>query len=223
MINLYNEKGEIVKIDKGNLISSGSKADIYRIGNGKCIKQFRSSKRKVVVEVLKFFRDDYLSNFLKICDILYDDRDRVRAYTALEYISSEVDLLTLSSDYLIDNLSGIVESIRRISDRLITVMDMNIWNTIVNESEITVIDVDGYVSSNDDSLRDKIYNLNIDAVKNLFINLYDDSLVRYHSAEGLSSGSMAIDDLFMVFDKDTIYKKLSRCRYPIDYLMQNRY
>ena len=223
MIKLYDEKGEIVRIDSGNLIASGSKADIYRIDNGKCIKQFRCSKRKVAVDVLKFFRDNYLSNFLKICDILYDDKDRVSAYTALEYLSSEVDLLTLSSDYLINNLSGIVESIRRISDRLITVMDMNIWNTVVNDNEIMVIDVDGYTVSNDDSLRDKIYNLNIDAVKNLFINLYDDSLVRYHSTEGLTSGSMAIDDLFMVFDKNTVYKKLSRCRYPIDYLMQNRY
>lgn len=223
MIKLYDENGEIVRIDRGNLIASGSKADIYRIDNGKCIKQFRCSKRKVAVDVLKFFRDNYLSNFLKICDILYDDKDRVRAYTALEYLSSEVDLLTLSSDYLIDNLFGIVESIRRISDRLITVMDMNIWNTVVNDNEIMVIDVDGYTVSNDDSLRDKIYNLNIDAVKNLFINLYDDSLVRYHSTEGLSSGSMAIDDLFSLFDKDTVYKKLSRCRYPIDYLMQNRY
>lgn len=223
MIKLYDEKGEIVRIDRGNLIASGSKADIYRIDNGKCIKQFRCSKRKVAVDVLKFFRDNYLSNFLKICDILYDDKDRVRAYTALEYLSSEVDLLTLSSDYLIDNLSVIVESIRRISDRLITVMDMNIWNTVVNDNEIVVVDVDGYTVSNDDSLRDKIYNLNIDAVKNLFINLYDDSLVRYHSAEGLSSGSMAIDDLFSLLDKDTVYKKLSRCRYPIDYLMQNRY
>lgn len=223
MIKLYDEKGEIVRIDRGNLIASGSKADIYRIDNGKCIKQFRCSKRKVAVDVLKFFRDNYLSNFLKICDILYDDKDRVSAYTALEYISSEVDLLTLSSDYLIDNLSGIVESIRRISDRLITVMDMNIWNTVVNDNEIMVIDVDGYTVSNDDGLRDKIYNLNIDAVKNLFINLYDDSLVRYHSTEGLSSGSMAIDDLFSLLDKDTVYKKLSRCRYPIDYLMQNRY
>ena len=119
MIKLYDDKGYRVRIDKGNLIASGSKAEIYRIGNGKCIKQFRSSKRKVSVEVLKFFRDEYLNNFLKICDILYDDKDRVRAYTALEYLSSEVDLLTLSSDYLIDNLSGIVESIRRISDRLI--------------------------------------------------------------------------------------------------------
>lgn len=223
MIKLYDEKGEIVRIDRGNLIASGSKADIYRIDNGKCIKQFRCSKRKVAVDVLKFFRDNYLSNFLKICDILYDDKDRVSAYTALEYLSSEVDLLTLSSDYLIDNLSGIVESIRRISDRLITVMDMNIWNTVVNDNEIMVIDVDGYTVSNDDGLRDKIYNLNIDAVKNLFINLYDDSLVRCHSIEGLSSGSMAIDDLFSLFDKDTVYKKLSRCRYPIDYLMQNRY
>lgn len=223
MIKLYDEKGEIVRIDKGNLIASGSKADIYRIGNGKCIKQFRSSKRKVSVEVLKFFRDEYLNNFLKICDILYDDKDKVKAYTALEYISSEVDLLTLSSDYLIDNLFGMIESIRRISDRLITVMDMNIWNTVVNESEIVVVDIDGYTVLDDYSLRDKIYDFNLDAVRNLFINLYDDSLVRYHSAEGLSSGSMAIDNLFSLIDKDIVYKKLSRCRYPIDYLMQNRY
>ena len=223
MIKLYDEKGDRVRIDKGNLIASGSKADIYRIGNGKCIKQFRSSKRKVVVEVLKFFRDEYLNNFLKICDILYDDIDRVRAYTALEYISSEVDLLTLSSDYLIDNLFRMIESIRRISDRLITVMDMNIWNTVVNESEIVVVDIDGYTVLDDYSLRDKIYDFNLDAVRNLFINLYDESLVRYHSAEGLSSGSMAIDNLFSIIDKDIVYKKLSRCRYPIDYLMQNRY
>lgn len=223
MIKLYDEKGYRVRIDKGNLIASGSKADIYRIGNGKCIKQFKSSKRKVSVEVLKFFRDEYLNNFLKICDILYDDKDRVRAYTALEYISSEVDLLTLSSDYLIDNLFGMIESIRRISDRLITVMDMNIWNTVVNESEIVVVDIDGYTVLDDYSLRDKIYDFNLDAVRNLFINLYDDSLVRYHSAEGLSSGSMAIDNLFSLIDKDIVYKKLSRCRYPIDYLMQNRY
>ena len=53
MIKLYDEKGEIVRIDRDNLIASGSKADIYRIDNGKCIKQFRSSKRKVAVEVLK--------------------------------------------------------------------------------------------------------------------------------------------------------------------------
>ena len=116
-----------------------------------------------------------------------------------------------------------IESIRRISDRLITVMDMNIWNTVVNESEIVVVDIDGYTVLDDYSLRDKIYDFNLDAVRNLFINLYDESLVRYHSAEGLSSGSMAIDNLFSIIDKDIVYKKLSRCRYPIDYLMQNRY
>ena len=58
----------------------------------------------------------------------------------MEYYQKEkVDVLTLPSEYLLDNLRGLAASVLKLLDNKVFISDMNFDNAIINENEIRVM------------------------------------------------------------------------------------
>ena len=126
----------------------------------------------------------------------------------------------MPTSYTLDNFSGIYNSILKLTDNGIVVSDLHSGNVITDENNITVIDADLYYKL---CFIDKIklQYKNISALIYLFKDLYFESLDEFHKDCDVNACVSAIRDLFEPMNAlniDKVYKKLTRYKYPIDYI-----
>lgn len=220
-MKLYDEDGNAVVVRRIGFVGSGMYGRVYKTSDLKCLKLYRRGieldpDTNILIKNLE------LDNFCKIYKILFDEKGRYKGNLMEYYQKEKVDVLTLSSEYLLDNLRGLATSVLKLLDNKVFISDMNIENVIVNSNEIRVIDTDLYVRR-EEYKDDVLYRYGISALQGLMLSIYLDSLRKYHNSSRIVDDEMAIKNLFdNPFNVTEVSKKLVRCKYPIDYVKNLR-
>lgn len=215
----YTEDGKRVKFDlkEENVIGRGGQSKVYKISEEKCLKKLFGFGN---YEILKLIRDLKLPSYYIIYDLLFNKRSILKAYIIEYYVSEEIDILTMPVDYTLYNFFSILDSVMVLTENNVYVSDLHEDNVIMNSNGITVIDTDLY-TKNRFFYADELLSKNVSAVRCLFKNLYFSSLNDYHDGEIKESISPKVNDLFNINNVGDAYntvKKLSKYKYPIDYM-----
>lgn len=223
---LYNESGKKVRyiINKDNTIGQGLYGSVHRLSANECIKIYkRKNILEIEPEVLKAIRDLCLNNFYEIYSLLYTKEGSFKGYTMKYYDDYDIDILTTTTEYTLDNLYSLRDSIQKMTENNIYIHDMHTGNIILGDSEITVIDADLYTFNrfyDGNVLRIK----NLTVLNNLFVEIYMDAIKKYHNEYFNYDTSEIIRQLFNSFSEQTTYKmskRLIKYKYPIEYLRKN--
>lgn len=220
-MKLYDEDGRAVVVRRVGFVGSGMYGRVYKTSDLKCLKLYRRGieldpDTNILIKNLE------LDNFCKIYKILFDEKGRYKGNLMEYYQKEKVDVLTLPSEYLLDNLRGLATSVLKLLDNKVFISDMNLDNAIINENEIRVIDTDLYVRR-EEYKDDVLYRYGVSSLQGLMLSIYLDSLRKYHSSSRIVDDEIAIERLFETpFDVNHTSKKLVRCKYPIDYVMKCR-
>ena len=214
-VTLYNENNEKKKYDIDHFCSEGGCGYVYRIGDDKCLKLF-SEFYMFELDVIKAVRKLKLASFYEIYDLLFNEEKQFSGYTMKYYKPEDINILTMPTDYTLDNLFKIYKDLKMLSKAKIYAFDCDSHNVIMNSKNITVIDTDIYYFRKEDD-KNKIYKDNYEVLLNLFKSLYYEKI----KLLGFSNKDI-VDRLDYLFDKhkqlNSVEKKLIKYKYPIDYV-----
>ena len=219
-MKLYDENGNIKEIKNGHLFTKTDNARIYRLDDGDAIKLWKSSPDGNSDEVLKIIKYYDLSNFYKIKEIYYNkSKDKAVGFRTMWYEKEDIDILLEGSDYTLSNLYSMFLS-------LVTLCDNNVWisglhtdNVILGKKDMTIVDTDLYTINRFFS-KDSLVSKNINAITNLFYNLYLEALKKHPELYNERNIEL-IKGLFKNVSCEEIDKNsatLLRCKRPINYL-----
>ena len=221
---LYNEdkKKITIRTNEDNFIDKGLYGSVYRTSALTCAKVYRNSPSPIEVnpKILKTIRELSLKNFYEIYDLLYTKNDKFKGYLMKYYDKFDIDILTTPTDYTLDNLYILRDSILKLTSSNIWTFDLHTDNVILGESTITVIDADLYTFNSSYTAKG-LEVKNIKAVNNLFFNLYIDAMSKNHKEYSSPTTNEAIHNLFSGITEEKTHsmtKKLMKYKYPIDYL-----
>ena len=224
MSKFYNESNKeiIINLSEDKLIGVGCFGVVYRLNENECFKRFNSKEpRGANYEELVFIRNLNLKNFYKIYDFVFDNNDILKGYTMKYYNNEKIDILTMPTEYTLDNLYNIYSSVLKITDNNIYLNDMGEHNIIMDNNKITIIDADWYSFNTFESKKALLYS-NIVELRYLFEEIYTNALEEYHDTYIDESSEFIISNLFKKINKFTgienFCRKLERYKYPIDYI-----
>lgn len=217
---LYTDEGKRKKYDTTSLIGCGHYGDVYKLPNEECIKIYKGKNLNIDKEILIQIKNLLLDNYYEIYDLLYTKSSLLKGYTMKYYQNEDIDILTMPVEYTLDNLFKLSRSVEKLTENQIFISDMHTGNIIVNSSKITVIDTDLYTFNRflDYS---KLKTKNISALECLFREIYLEAVNKYHKEYIGYDTSQMVKELFRPHNyniPENTCKKLSKFKYPIDYI-----
>lgn len=219
------------------LFKQGFFGKVYLTDDNKCLKVFKQPLIRGTI--LDFEEDTYneirklkLDNFYELYDLYYNkELTQILGYLSKYYQSEDIDILTMPTDYTLNNLCLLYNSFKKLSEHNIFTNDIHFGNVIINSKEIVVIDTDLYYKVGPagekltpNILKEKsILNDNISNLSDLFIDIYLSSLSNYSFSGKYDRVDIAekIQKLFTMNATsgiEPVVKKLAKHKYPIDYL-----
>lgn len=219
----WDECGKRVKYELGENIGGGQYGTIHRLPDDECIKVYKKDQ-VVDDEIIKAIRDLRLKNFYEIYKILYGRTGKVKAHTMRYYETSGIDILSMPIEYTLRNLYDLYSSFMKLTENNIYASDVHTGNIILGLSDITILDVDIYTFNKVFS-QTKLRHKNIGALRCLFQELFLEALKKFHPEIDDYSTRQAINTCFgppTTLNIETIQTRLSRDKYPIDYITKQR-
>ena len=212
---LFNENNEKKHYPIDHYCVDGTYGYVYRIDDDTCIKLF-SDDFSFDLSIIKTVRDLKLTNFYQIYDILFDSDNHYSGYTMKYYQSEDVDIIKMPTSYTLDNLYRLYDAIEKLTKKGIYAYDFDVHNVIMNNKDITAIDVDIYYYY-DEAKKEQLAKDNYKLLLHLFKALY------YEKIKMLGFSFQDNEDLLnYLFDENkeisNIEKKLIKYKYPIDYI-----
>lgn len=223
---------EVYTIDKKKysfntklLFNQGFFGKIYLTKDNKCLKIFKEPIKRD--DIKDFEEDTYneirslkLKNFYELYDLYYDKTlTQILGYLSKYYQEEDADILTMPTDYTLDNLCSLYNSFKTLSEHNICTNDIHSGNVIMNGNGITIIDVDLYYKCSYET-SDTILRKNICNLSDLFIDIYLSGLENYDKYNRFLLADK-IQRLFLInstYGIEPVIKKLIKYKYPIDYL-----
>lgn len=226
-MRLYRKDGHSFSFDNTSPIDYGSFGKIYRLPSDICYKIFSSSlaiygtNSQFDEEIFNILKSLNLKNFYELYEIFYNKAlTRILGYSSKYYESEDIDILTLPTDYLLNNLYNIYDDIKKISKENIIVSDLHDGNVILNSNKMIIIDTDLYHKSFFNRDNEDIFKSNLYSLCSLFTCICYEALDMYHENEDIPNKER-LNSLFRPSKDnsiDNVCKKLIRYKYPIDYL-----
>ena len=218
--DFYNSSGKRITFHIGSYFDYGGNAKIYRIDNNTCLKWFNESTYCNEM-VFKLITKMHLNGFYNIYDMLYNEEGNFVGYTMEYYNKENIDILTMPSEYTINNIYKLYYSIQSLNKQGIVINDLHDRNVILRKKDIIIIDVDMYKFYNKNS-NQRIEYMNLCSLNTLFRYLYDYSLENISKTyNDYATGKKVIAELFQgdtdIFD---VHRKLLKYKYPIDYIKE---
>jgi len=227
-MKVYNSLGKQIYYDKDIWLGSGAFGKVYKSTNNTCVKIYNTEEsERIEKEVFYLLKSLKLPNFYRLYELLYQNRwNIIYPQKPVGYISeyieeNEINILTMPTDYTLDNLYTLKSSIEQLIKNKVKITDLHSGNVIMNRNKITVIDADFY-SIETKRTKEELKTRNLDQLAKLFIELYKDEIYYLTKVTGLNeqSNRNKIYDLFTENEElniDKVFKKLRRYKYPIDY------
>lgn len=219
----YTENNDILRYRTNNRIGGEACGLVYKLDGNECFKKFRSKSMRVDKAALVLIQELGLENFCKIKRFLYNESKTIIGYLMEYYKNEDIDILDMPMEYTIDNLCKLYHSIIKLSQNNIFISDMHTGNIIMNSNEIIVIDYDLYVLNGYFTGPILEYK-NIEALKYLFKGIYKEALVEFHKEYDTEKNRSLIDGTFELWTEEGLNKtckKLTRYKYPIDYIKES--
>ena len=215
VIKLYDIDNNKFVYNVGKPIDSGSTANVYRITDDTCLKYIPASSMYDYSIIEKIMELD-LPNFYKIYKILFEYPGCFSGYLMKYYQKEKINILTMPTDYTLDNFYKISKAINILTDNAIVARDMHSGNVVMDKNNITIIDIDYF--DFEYGLKDEVIKRNnYRCLMNLFYELYKEELCFYDG--DLINATKVIINLFSPFQEERMfYKKLDGYKYPIDYI-----
>ena len=218
----YDKEGNPKTYTYGNEINHGDFGNIYMINNETCIKIFKRLSSFISEAAICKIKDLNLSNYYKIYDVLYDELKKLIGYTMKYYENGKIDILVTPTDYLITSFLGIYHSMEKINDAEICISDLRLCNVIMTDEGMVVIDVDGYFPDQMPNQKDERFLYNKKRVYELFKDVFYFGTKDRHKQFNRGLDDTAYGIFEMDQSPDEICKKLTKFKYPIDYLKRCR-
>ena len=213
----FDKDGKVVHYNLGKPINSGTFGNIYRINSSKCFKEICTWDGIPDRDAFNKIAEMKLNNFCRIYKILYSSLGYINGYVMKYYESEEMDLLTMPTEYIIDNFIDMWKSVLKLSKNRIRIRDLHTGNVILNDYGMTIIDMDRYLSDESSDI-DTLIRMNKETLYELFSDLFRNSLISYYM-DDLYDIEYLLYDLFDVEDEyNQVCKRLLRYKYPYDYL-----
>lgn len=222
---LYTKNNEVKEYSTDNQIGCGSFGKVYLIEDDKCLKLFnapiaREDNYELQEDIYYEIRELKLKNFYELYDLYYNSfLTKILGYLSKYYEKEDIDILTMPTDYTIDNLNSLYESFKKLSEHNICTNDISSSNVIINRDSITMIDIDLYYR-NYFGIGKSTFSENLCNLEKIFKEVYILSLTFYPLKERIKMIDK-IDKLFFLDETigiDYVAKKLTKYKYPIDYL-----
>lgn len=216
----YTENNDIIRYRTNDIIGGEVYGTVYRISMDECVKKFRSKNMMIDKDALLLIQELGLDNFCKIKRLLYNKNRMLVGYLMEYYQKDNIDILTLPTNYTMDNLYKLYSSVMKLSENNIFIDDMHTGNIIMNKAGITIIDYDLYVL-NGCFTGPLLKYKNIRSLRYLFKEIYKEALVEYHKEYNSELNRRVIDGIFELWTPEIFNKtckKLARYKYPIDYI-----
>ena len=216
----YTENNDIVRYKTNDRIGGEVYGSVYKVNVEECVKKFKSKNMIVDKDALLLIQELDLDNFCKIKKLLYNKSRILIGYLMKYYQNENIDILTMPTEYTVDNLYKLYNSVIKLSKNNIFICDMQTGNIIINTNEITIIDYDLYVL-NGYFTGPLLEYKNIYSLRYLFKEIYKEALVEFHKEVNTEFHRKIIDSTFELWNReelDKTCKKLIRYKYPIDYI-----
>lgn len=224
-LRLYGNFGRNFVFCKDRPINSGEYGTAYRYGEDKVVKVLNTPDTYMQRRVMSAIKKLNLRNFYKIHELLSTNQFGFRnlaGYVSSYCESDDIDILTMPSEYLVENARMLAESVSRLTEHGICIEDLYSKNVILNSSNITVIDTDLYRLCSGVKSSDLDFHNNL-VLKDLFYSLLWEAHHSYHEDQSVLASQLR--DIFNelinrkdVSDMDAISRGLTKCKYPIDYV-----
>lgn len=174
------ESGNRINLCRDNyrVIGSGCNGIVYKIDDSSCVKLF-DCINKFNYDTISKINKLKLDNFYHISDFIFDKKRKFVGYIMKYYKPEDIDILTMPTSYLLDNIYNIYNSVLKLTNNKVRIIDLYGGNVILNNDGITVIDTDSYcfdVKSDCDSLLSD----NVKEFRVLVEELFYSSLIYYH-------------------------------------------
>lgn len=152
----YDSNGNLHEFNVSGSIGQGYCGDVYKYNDDYVFKRYhencseRLRLKKEIYDPIKEINSDYI---MEIKDLLYKGKDikkdtSIDGYTS-RYIKPEnIDILSESTDYLIDNIGEIGKTFTKLAEYNIRVADLKASNVIMKKDKIVLIDIDMFHKEN---------------------------------------------------------------------------
>lgn len=212
VIKLYDIDNKKYLFDVKKPIDRGHTGLVYKIDDDTCLK-YTTSYRLHQWYTLSKLMELNLDNFYKIYKILFDSNGDYSGYLMKYYQNELIDILTMPTEYTLDNFYRLSNTVNKISNNEIVMYDLHDGNVIMNKNDIIIIDADFY---------DEEYTSNIEKIKidnyELLLYLFKD-LYKINLEEHFTNYTEEYRVILDLFSKnENIYQKLKDYKYPIDYI-----
>ena len=216
---LYNKDGQQLLYSDSQKINGKTHGNIYKISDTECLKVYKRGN-EANLEVLELIKNLYLKNYYEILDFYYNKKGSFKGHTMKYYKEEEIDILTMPTEYTLDNLFNIERSANTLTNNNMQIEDTHTENIILTSEKIVVIDVDLY-SLNKFYSKLQLELKNLRKIHYLFKELFIEALTDYHSEYKTQSTSIIMAELFDItspIQVEKTYNKLVKYKYPIDYI-----
>lgn len=184
-MNYYNQDHKRINLNTFKVIGFGGNSTIY--GNGSMIfKKYYDEDGlridSITEELFNMLKNIHNPHFMELYDLYtkttffkqyLETPFKIDGYTAKYYRKSDIDLLFVSIDYILDNFSQLEKLFDLLAEYLITVRDIRLDNTIIGDEYITIIDPDLFKPNQ------KNINYNRYINKKALISLFNQILFKY--------------------------------------------
>lgn len=230
-MNYYTTKGKKIKCDQTKLLGTGTRGKVYLTPDKECIKVWTNTEEAPFENnIFDELKSLSLPNYYILESLLFKNKKDIFLNNAIGYLyqyteSTDIDILTTPKSYTLDNLNELLKANKILTQNNIMANDARyIKNVILNNNSIIAIDVDLYTKVHYLSSRE-LERSNITELEELFKELYIDSIIKYHQElNNLKTKSLLYGrNLFALNYREGVSelsKKLSKYKYPIDYLKQ---
>lgn len=218
---LFSDVGRILYSKRVTLlpfVKGGAFGNIYRLDDDKVVKLLRAPSTTHQYDVMKKIKGLNLPNYYRLYEILSSKLFFNKSYIgniASYHKPSDVDVLEMPSDWLIENYEGLMEAATKLGEANIKIVDARPANAIINDSGITIIDVDLYEMASEQCVVKNICHMQTE----LLLKLLKENCLTHHSDVWSSDMfSKVVNQLVINPDTNQFAKKLSRYPKPIDYI-----
>ena len=220
-----------------NYLNNGECGTIYQYNSDSCIKiynqKYTETMHRLDVRIYQALKEIDSPNLIDIRELYFKEKRQTHynadAFISKYYEEKYPDFLEVPTDYLLENVEGIISLSSKLSQKKIRLHDLKRENVILADENMIFIDPDMWYYSNL-SYRE-IGNLNINALSSFFNRMVKESLKLNH--QDLIRGSTLYFDqtvtnqLFPLTSSanrqiKTLTKRLRNFERPIDYIYSKK-
>lgn len=228
----YDNDGKSCTYTPTSLVDgTGAFGSIYRIMEDptKCIKILRkrdgSEHLSVFDDCLTVINEDIFNYFkyfddpcfCKLYDLLHSKKGDIVGYTMKYYHKAVEDILTMPTEYILDNFNDLYDAMDKLAKDLVLAVDLTYKNMVLTKDKIVVVDFDKYRRS--DMPYNDLLCVNTETLYYAFIRMFNSAFQNsmYADSVNTADNKLMVADMFSTgTDPLVLKRRFGNYERPID-------